>query len=58
MLVKESITVDKGCYFGRKLIKVRATIEGRTEPQYFFISDLLADNGATEIQDVVNANTK
>lgn len=58
MLLKESITVDKSCYFGRKLIKVRATIEGRTEPQYFFISDLLVDNGTAEIQDVVDANTK
>ena len=58
MLVKESIAVDKECYFGRKLVKVRATIEGRTEPQYFFISDLVADNGMAEIQDVVNANTR
>jgi hypothetical protein len=57
-LVKESITIDSGCYVGRKAIKIRACIEGQTSFKYFFISDLLADNGRQEIQDVINANSK
>ena len=56
-LIKESITVDNDCYVGRKIIKIRALVEGRTAPQSFYVSDLLADNGRQEIQDVIDANT-
>jgi hypothetical protein len=55
-LINESVTVDSGCYARRKAIKIRACVEGRTDPQYFFISDLSADNGKKEIQDVIDAN--
>jgi hypothetical protein len=55
-LIKESITVDSDCYVGRKIIKIRALVEGRKERQFLYLSDLLADNGNQEIQDVINAN--
>ena len=57
-IIKESITVDRDCYVGNKVIKIRALIEGRSERQSFYISDLLADNGKQEIKDVINANIK
>ena len=56
-LIKESITVDNDCYVGRKVIKIRALVEGRNERQSLYISDLIADNGRQEIQDVIDANT-
>jgi hypothetical protein len=57
-LIKESITVDNDCYVGRKVIKIRALVEGRTGPQSLYVSDLLADNGKREIQDVISANRR
>jgi hypothetical protein len=57
-IIKESITVDSDCYVGRKVIKIRALVEGRNERQSLYLSDLLADNGNQEIQNVINANHK
>jgi hypothetical protein len=57
-IVKESITLDSDCYVGRKVIKIRALVDGREEKQSFYLSDLIADNGKQEIQDVISANNK
>jgi len=56
-IIKESVTVDRDCYVGNKVIKIRALVEGRNERQSLYVSDLLADNGKREIQDVIDANT-
>jgi hypothetical protein len=57
-IVNESITVDRGCYFGRKIIKIGALVEGEAARRSLYISDLVADNGKREIWDAININAK
>lgn len=60
MIVNDSIHVDRSCYFDNKLLKVwgRTPFEGVTAEHQFFISHLKADNGKTEIDDVICAALK
>lgn len=57
-IINDSITVDGDCYAGDKQIKIRALVEGKSTPQLLYITDLLADNGKQEIDDVVRASLK
>ena len=58
MIINDSIHVDRSCYFDSKLLKIWALFEGATAEHQFFISDLKADNGKTEIDDVIRAALK
>lgn len=57
-IINPSITIDGDCYYGDKVIKVRALVEGKTTPQLFYITDLVADDGKQEINDVIRATLK
>jgi hypothetical protein len=54
-LLNESIRIDGDCYFGDQVFKIRAVIEGRTKQRVFYITDLLAEDGKAEINDVLMA---
>lgn len=56
-IVNESISIDGECWMGKEVVKIRARTEGDTVEQYFWKSDLRADNDR-EIRDVIKANTK
>ena len=57
-IMNESICIDNDCCMGRTVVKIHAVAEGETSPQYFWVSDLTADHGKQEIQDVIKANRK
>jgi len=58
MIINDSIHIDHSCYLDNKLLKVWALFDGATAEHQFFISDLKADNGKTEIDDVIRAALK
>lgn len=57
-LVNDSIRIDEDCYFADKVTKIRAVVEGETKSRVFYVTELLADNGTTEIHDVITAKSK
>lgn len=57
-LLNDTIRIDGECYAGNKLIQVRALVEGASVPQLFYLSDLVADEGRKEIDQVIKANRK
>lgn len=57
-IINDSIMIDGDCYVGDKVIKIRALVEGKIAPQLFYLTDVLADNGKAEVDDVVRANLK
>jgi hypothetical protein len=57
-IIKDSIRVDRDCYHDERLIKIQALVKGATTPQTYYVSDLTADHGAREIEDVVRSNLK
>lgn len=54
-ITNESARIDESCYFGDKVIKVRAVPENRKKEQVYWVKDLLADSGAVEIEDFIAA---
>jgi hypothetical protein len=57
-IINDSIHIDGECYFADKVIKMRALVEGETAPRLIYVTDLLADHGKAEINDVIAANSK
>lgn len=57
-IVNDSVEADGECYHDEALIKIKARIKGETAPQTFYVSDLKADRGQREIEDVVRSNLK
>lgn len=45
----ESARIDETCYFADKVVKIRAVPETRKKEQVYWVKDLLADGGRTEI---------
>jgi hypothetical protein len=57
-LISDSIRIDSDCYVGDNLINIRALVEGEDLARLFYLSDLLADDGKREIDDVIKAMLK
>ena len=57
-ILNDSIMINGDCFVGDKVIRIRALVEGRTAPRLFYLTDILADNGKAEIDDVIRANLK
>lgn len=49
-ITKEFARIDENCYFGDKVIKIRAVPENRKKEQVYWVKDLLADDGRPEIE--------
>jgi hypothetical protein len=54
-VLRDTIRIDGECYAGEKVIKIRASIAGESEPRSLYITDLLADDGKDEIQNAIKA---
>lgn len=46
----ETARIDESCYFGDKVFKIRAVPENSKREQVYWVKDLLADDGRTEIE--------
>jgi len=57
-IINTSIEVNGDCCVGNKIIKILARVEGARSTQSYYISDLHADNGESEIWQVIAANAK
>jgi hypothetical protein len=57
-VLSETIRIDGDCYFADKVIKIRAVVEGETASRLLYVTDLLADDGRREIEDVIKAVLK
>jgi hypothetical protein len=57
-LGNNAIRIDGDCYVGDKVIKVRAVVDGEHVPRLFYVTDLIADRGKQEIDDVIKAALK
>lgn len=57
-ILNDLIKADVECYHGSTLIKIWALVKGATKPQTYYLSDLTADNGQREIDDVIRSNLK
>ena len=57
-IMNDSIMIDGDCFVGDKVIKIRALVEGGTTLRLLYLTDVLADNGKAEIDDVIRANLK
>jgi hypothetical protein len=57
-LDNSAIRIDGDCYVGDKVIQVRAVVEGEHVPRLFYVTDLIADRGQREIDDVIKAFLK
>lgn len=53
-IIENSIRIDPDCYFANQVIKIRALAEGTKKEKLYWLKDLLADGGKTEIQTVVS----
>ena len=51
----QSARLDSSCYFADKVIKIRAIPDNRKKEQVFWVKDLLADGGKTEIEAFITA---
>lgn len=45
-----SARIDESCYFGNRVIKIRAVPDNRKKEQVYWVKDLLADDGRPEIE--------
>jgi hypothetical protein len=57
-LDNSAIRIDGDCYVGDRVIKVRAMVEGEHLARLFYVTDLIADRGKQEINDVIKAVKK
>lgn len=51
----ESAHIDEDCYIADKLVKIRVGPKGRKTERVYWVWELLADGGKTEIQDFIAA---
>jgi hypothetical protein len=49
----EASRIDESCYFADKVIKIRAVPENKKKEELYWVKDLLADNGAAEIESFI-----
>jgi hypothetical protein len=52
-ITNESARVDESCYFGDKIIKIRAMPESKKKEQVYWVKDLLADGDKAEIESFI-----
>jgi hypothetical protein len=52
-ITNESARVDESCYFGDKIIKIRAMPERKKKEQVYWVKDLLADGNKAEIESFI-----
>ena len=52
-VLSETINIDRDCYIGDKVIKLRALVDGETAPRLLWVTDLLVDDGRPEIQTAI-----
>jgi hypothetical protein len=57
-LDNKAIRIDGDCYVGDKVIQIRAVVEGQSVLRLFYVTDLIADHGKQEIDDVIKAVLK
>lgn len=57
-IINDSIHTDGSCYFDEDLVKIWARVQGAASERQFFISDLKADKGKAEVDDVIRAALK
>lgn len=49
-ITTEATRIDETCYFGDKVIKIRAIPQNKKKEQIYWVKDLLADGGKAEIE--------
>jgi hypothetical protein len=57
-ILSDTVQIDSDCYVHEQIVKLRALVEGANVPGLFYVSDLRADRGRTEIDDIIRAALK